>query len=223
MTSGWIKFHRQIIEKSWFSKSNYVHVWCYLLIKASFSDKEYLWNGESIKLKPGQFVTGRKQISKDLGIPETTVERILTFFQDKEKQIGQQKTSTSRLISILNYAEYQDRGQQTDSKRTASGQRADTNKEGKEREEGKEISYAFGSNDFKTKYGEWVNERKKSKKPLTENIIQKQMAFLAKYSEVIAISILEKSIMNGWQGLFDPTGNDIKVIEIGSRKNKMVM
>ena len=125
MINGWIKIHRKVIDKGWFKKSNYVHVWCYLLLKASYRDKEYLWNGENILLEPGQFITGRKQISSDTGIPETTVERILEFFEKKENQIGQQKSSTSRLISILNYADYQECGQQTDNERTTNGQPAD--------------------------------------------------------------------------------------------------
>lgn len=135
MVNGWVKIHRKVIEKAWFKKSAYVHLWTYLLIKASYSGKEYLWNGEIIKLKPGQFVTGRKQISQDLGIPETSIERMLTFFEKNEHQIGQQKTNTSRLISIHNYHLYQDVGQQTDNGWTTDGQRMDTNKESKERKE----------------------------------------------------------------------------------------
>src|SRR5436190_15566086 len=137
MTTGWIKIHRQILDKGWFTRPNAAHLWMYLLMKASFTEKEYVWAGENIRLMPGQFVTGRKQISKETGIHESTVERLLIFFEKNEKQIEQQKTNISRLISIVNYAQYQEAEQLSNNHRTTSEQPANTKKEGKEREERK--------------------------------------------------------------------------------------
>lgn len=70
------------------------------------------------------------------------------------------------------------------------------------------ISYAFESDSFKDKYGEWIVAKKESKRKLTPLTISKQMKFLSKFSEHVAIKILEKSIMNGWQGLFEPTAKE---------------
>lgn len=83
-------------------------------------------NGQIIHIKEGQFLTGRKQLSVGTGIPETTVERILNLLES-EQQIGQQKTTKYRLITIVNWKEYQERTPE----RTASGQPADTNKNDK--------------------------------------------------------------------------------------------
>jgi len=74
-------------------------------------------------IREGQLITGRKKLSEETGIPETTIERILNVFEN-EQQIGQQKTTKYRLITILNWKEHQE----VDSKRTANGQRTDTNK-----------------------------------------------------------------------------------------------
>jgi len=212
MVNGWIKIHRQVIEKGWFSKSNYVHIWCYLLIKASYSDKEYMWNGENVTLEPGQFITGRKQISKDTGISETTVERILTFFEEKEKQIGQQKTSTSRLISILNYTKYQECGQQTDNERTASGQRADTKKEGKEIEEIKEVA-TTPENGFQKldQRGKLIFEMFRRNLDLTYTdsaVIVEVNKFLNRYPDIMANR--SGALINTWCGNMGKVKTEIK-------------
>ena len=129
---GWIKLHRSILNKGWIKKPEYVQLWVVLLLMASHDDREYFWNGKTVTLKSGQLITGRKALSEKTGISQTTIERILLTFEN-EHQIGQQKTSTSRLISILNWGKHQKvgqhNGQRADNERTTSGQRADTNKE----------------------------------------------------------------------------------------------
>jgi DNA replication protein DnaD len=105
-TQGWIKIHRSMLDKGWFINSDYLVVWMYLLMEAYHKDSEYLWNGKTIILKRGQFITGRNKLSKELKINRSKVDRILKFFES-EQQIEQQMTSTSRLISILNYEKYQ--------------------------------------------------------------------------------------------------------------------
>ncbi len=65
-----------------------------------------MWLGKLIKLQPGQFVTGRKKLSQLSGVHESSVERILNFFE-KEGQIEQQKSNKYRLITIINWEQHQ--------------------------------------------------------------------------------------------------------------------
>ncbi len=109
---GWVKVHRKLREKGWYMQSNKVHLWIELLLRASHKEKEHMFNGENIMLQPGQFITGRKDLSRSTGIPESTIERILTFFEKTEQQIEQQKTFHSRLVTILSWDDYQVSGQQ---------------------------------------------------------------------------------------------------------------
>ena len=88
-----------------------------------------MWNNQTILIREGQFLTGRKELSKETGISETTVERILKMLEN-EQQIMQEKTTKFRIITIINWKEYQG-GQQTDNKRTTDGQQTDTNKNDK--------------------------------------------------------------------------------------------
>lgn len=134
---GWVKVHRKLSEKVFYRKdSEKVHLWIHLLICANRDEREELLGGKPIKCNSGQFTTGRKQLSEATGINESKIERILTYFEKIEQQIEQQKTSTNRLISILNWSEYQQTEQQTEQQvnndRTASEQRVNTLKEVKE-------------------------------------------------------------------------------------------
>jgi len=120
MQNGWIKIHRKIQDKGYFKRSAYVHLWLCLLLKANHEKKEFMWNGEIIMVKAGQLITGRKELSAQTGIPETTIERILDFFKN-EHQIEQQKTNKYRLITIVKWGSYQNMDINSDNKRTTSG------------------------------------------------------------------------------------------------------
>jgi len=117
---GWIKIHRKILKHPICKKPAYLALWVYLLLKANHEETMFIWNGQKQIIKRGQLLTGRKTLSNETGIFETTIERILAFLE-KEQQIGQQKTNKFRLITIKNYEQYQQSGQQTDNRRTTNG------------------------------------------------------------------------------------------------------
>lgn len=171
--SGWIKIHRQLKEKAYYKDSEFIHLWLHLLLCANHANGEYLNGYEIIKLKKGQFVTGRKKLSLETGISESKIERILKVFES-EQQIEQQTNSRNRVISILSWDKYQQTEQQTDSKWTASEQQVDTNNNDNNKKNDKKINtiptffefldYAktldkYHSNleqPLKTKYDSWV-------------------------------------------------------------------
>ena len=124
MDTGWIKLHRKLKTKGYYKRSQYVHLWVHLLLLANHQPKEFMWNDNIIIVKEGQILTGRKQLSADTGISQTTIERILKLLEN-EHQIGQQKTTKYRLITIVNWATHQQADIKTDNKRTTSGQQAD--------------------------------------------------------------------------------------------------
>ena len=125
MQNGWVKIHRKILEKGYFKKSAYVHLWLYLLLKANHEPKEFMWNNEIIHIKEGQLLTGRKELSEATGISDSTIERILEHFEKNGHQIEQQKTTKFRVITILNWSKYQKTDNRMDSKRTTDGQQTD--------------------------------------------------------------------------------------------------
>lgn len=133
LSLGYIKLYRSIIKKSWYKKSEHVHLFIHILLKAAHSGFETWYNGYSMTLKPGQLITGRKKLSDETGINESKIERVLKLFEN-EQQIEQQKSSSSRLISIVNWKSYQQNEQQSEqrvnNKRTTSEQRVNTIQEG---------------------------------------------------------------------------------------------
>lgn len=125
MPQGWIKLHRQLLEKGYANKPAYVSLWVHLLLMANHRDKEVMWNGELISIKQGQFITGRKTLAEKTGIAQSTIEDILKVFESSF-QIRQQKTSKHRLIIILNW----DKHQISDNKAT-TGRHKQEGKKGK--------------------------------------------------------------------------------------------
>jgi hypothetical protein len=60
----------------------------------------------------------------------------------------------------------------------------------------------FSSERFAATWAKWVDTRKAMKKPLRNSMIEMQWKQLAEIGEANAITCVEKSIANGWQGLF---------------------
>ena len=139
VNSGYIKMHRSLMDKGYYLKSEYVHLWLHLIYKATYTKREFMFNDKIEVLQPGQFITSRNKLSIETGIEESKIERILNVFKT-EQQIEQQSRNKFRIISILNWNEYQNLEQQNElemnSKRTASEQQVNTNnKDKKEKKE----------------------------------------------------------------------------------------
>mgnify|MGYP001608931926 FL=1 len=130
LNKGYVFLWRKVMDKGYYKKSEYIHLWVHLIMKANHTDTKIFWNSKEIVLKRGQFITGRRILSEETGIKETTIERILKMLEN-EQQIGQQKTNLFRLITITNYDAMQKVDNKVDNKRTTNGQQTDTNKNDK--------------------------------------------------------------------------------------------
>lgn len=128
---GWVCLYRKILENPIICKdSDYFAVWCYLLLSATHKKTSALFKGKKIVLLPGQLITGRKSIAKKFKIDESKVQRILKTLEN-EQQIEQQTSSQNRLITIVNWYQYQEieqqNAQQVNNECTTSEQRVNTN------------------------------------------------------------------------------------------------
>lgn len=163
MEKGWIKIHRSIFDKGWFNNSEAIHLWLYLILKANHCEREVLWNGKIMMLQSGKLITGRKKISEETGIQESKVERLLKLFES-EQQIEQQKTNTSRLISIVNYSKFQTGEQQVEqqvnNKRTTNEQQVNTIQELKNKRNKELKNKNISSNKFDVASGDFDNSIK---------------------------------------------------------------
>ena len=79
---------REIEKWGWYRDANTFRVFFHLLLKAQNQDGEYM----GVKVLRGQVVTGRKQLSSDLGISEQGIRTAIDHLI-KSGEINQQSTS----------------------------------------------------------------------------------------------------------------------------------
>jgi DNA-binding transcriptional MerR regulator len=188
--SGWIKLHRKFLDWEWFNKSEAVHLFLYMLIKANHKDAK--WQGNDVKR--GQFISSLGNISNATGI---SIQQIRTILKKLEKtnEIEVKSTSQFTIVSICKYECYQDENETTNKPLTNNQQttnkRLTTNKNDKKEKNEKEVIL-----------DSWIDYRKsirKSLSPATINTILKKME---SYTNEQCTYVINNSIENGWQGLF---------------------
>lgn len=130
-SNGFVKLYRKILDNPIICKdADYFTVWIYLLLSATHTEYDGVFKNERITLKPGQLITGRKIIADKFKIDENKVQRILKNLE-KQHQLEQQTSSQNRLVTIINWNEYQLRQQDeqpVNNERTTSEQPVNTNK-----------------------------------------------------------------------------------------------
>jgi len=149
---GWIRIHRKFLDWEWFNKSEAVHLFLYLVLKANHKDGQ--WQG--IDVKRGQFITSFGKVSTDTGISLQTIRTLLKKFE-KTNEINIQTTNKFTIVTICKYECYQQEKEPTNTLLTNEQQT--TNKQlttNKNDKNNKEVLF----NDFWKIYDKQV-ERKK--------------------------------------------------------------
>jgi hypothetical protein len=118
---GWIRIHRQFLNWEWFNKSEAVHLFLYLVLKANHKDG--FWQGNEIKR--GQLITSFGKISTDTNISLQTIRTLLKKFE-KTNEINMQTTNKFTCITICKYDSYQTENEDTNTKVTNKQQTTNT-------------------------------------------------------------------------------------------------
>lgn len=210
MDRGFIKLYRKIADNPLWNKKPFSdgQAWVDLLLIANHKKGVIDKRGMRVNVNRGQVGYSVKALADRWGWSRGKVDRFLLFLED-EHQIKYQKTNVTTLITLINYEQYnengQQNGQQTDTRRTPNGQQTDTNKKG-ENEKKKEIKLPdFISSESFTAFQEMRN---KIKKPLTDRAAVMLVSKLEKFYHkgLDPNEILDNSTMNCWQGVFEPKG-----------------
>ena len=82
-----------------------------------------------------------------------------------------------------------------------------------------ELIFPFQSESFTTAWDVFIKFRKEIKKPLAKTSQQAQLKKLSEYPESVAIKMIEQSIANGWQGIFELKENTTNVTGNGKFNN----
>jgi hypothetical protein len=207
---GYIKIYRSLFDNPVVCKDNdHLAVWLYLLCDATHKDYPVMFGGERITLKPGELTTGRNRIALKLNIHSSKVQRILKCFEI-EQQIEQRTDRQCRLISIVNWEEYQNdeqrNGQRVNNEWTTSEQRVNTKQTHKHKntETHKNI-YSDLPVEIVESFEAFTDMRKKIKKPLTDKAIEmllKKLNQLSGGDSKKSIQILDQSTMNSWASVY---------------------
>ena len=134
--NGWIKLYRRFLDWEWYSDHNTSRLFIHLLIKANHSDKK--WRG--ILIPQGSVLTGRKSLSKEVGLSEQQVRSSL----NKLKSTGEitiKATNKHSIIELRNWKPHQLANQLTTTPVTSNqptdNQQVTTTKKDKNVEKGK--------------------------------------------------------------------------------------
>ena len=188
--SGWIKIHRKFLDWEWFNKSEAVHLFLYMVLKANHKDNK--WQGNDVKR--GQFISSLGNISSATGI---TIQQIRTILKKLEKtnEIVVKSTSQFTIVTICKYECYQDE-EETNNKPTTNHQQTTNKQSTTNKNEKKE------KNEKEVILDSWIEYRKSAKKTLTQQSIKSILVKMENYTNEQCKFVINKSIEQGWQGLF---------------------
>ena len=123
--NGWIRLDRAIQDNFLWQEPEALKLWLYLLMAASLTDKATAFNGQMLTIKRGQLVFGLNAASARLNISIRRLRKYLDWFESDD-MIDKQVTNKFSIISITNYAQYQDTGKQPSSKSQATAKQTST-------------------------------------------------------------------------------------------------
>ena len=184
--SGWIKIHRQIIDWEWFTDTTTFRVFLQLLLKANHKEKKY----RGMVLKVGTIITSRDILALETRL---SVQQVRTAL-DKLKSTNEITIKTSSqgtIIEVVNYSKYQLATNEVTNKQPTSNQQVTTNKNEKKEKNEKEVIL-----------DSWIEYRKSAKKTLTQQSIKSILVKMENYTNEQCKFVINKSIEQGWQGLF---------------------
>lgn len=221
---GWVKFHREQFN-NWVSKKPFCdgYAWTYLYGAANHKKRMVNFRNEYIEVERGQLLTSKLKLQEIFGWTYRHVENLLKALENDE-MITYRTTNRYIVITIINYDLYQSNDDESDEQndeqirnRLGTEQEQIRNEATQTRikrikNDKNEKNSGLTDNLFKTKSKEFIdtfNEfkkiREKNKKKMTDYTVKLLIKKLNKMTsdENEQIAIIEQSIENCWQGIFE--------------------
>ena len=173
--NGWIKLYRELTDKPIWGRSSPEHkvILITLLMMANHAHNEWEWKGKRFICEPGQMITSLDQIAKTAG-KGISVQNIRTALDRFERYnfLTNESTKTGRLITICNWATYQQNENTTNKdankELTKSQQRAnkeltsnknDKNDKNENKERETRTQQPKSTNPDYIKFNNWIQEK----------------------------------------------------------------
>ena len=216
---------RCLFDSIIFKNPTMLKIWIWCIGKASFEDGEAIPENRmllnTIELKRGQFIFGRKSAEKELQIDESTIYKILKKLE-KNNSISIKSNNKYSIITICNYDNYQlsnnKKEQQSNSKVTAKEQQSNSkvthiiniindnkiNKEKSKKERFDFLNSIVGLGVSDENAQKWIEVRKEKKATNTErafNVVKEEVA-KAMILGFTADEVIEICHKREWRGFF---------------------
>jgi hypothetical protein len=138
--TGYVKVHRSLLGWEWWDDHTCTRVFLYLILAVNWQEKK--WMG--ITIKPGSMVTTHEGIASACGLTEKQVRRSLDVLESGSV-IVREKAGKGQLVTLANWAKFQEdappEGSERAARGTSSGQRKGSEraatKEGEEVKKGR--------------------------------------------------------------------------------------
>lgn len=150
--TSYIKLFRKLLSSPIFENEKALKIWIWCLLKATHTEREQLVGQQTVFLKAGQFVFGRKKASEELKMTEGTVYKYIKLLE-KLQMISVNSNNKFSVVSIEKWEDYQIEELKNNNKVTTKEQQSNTNKNVKN-------IYLYLFN----KYSEQIKAEKESKK-----------------------------------------------------------
>lgn len=105
--NGFIKLHRQFKEWEWYTDIPTKTLFIHLLLSVSYQDYKY----RGMIIKAGQRICSQRMLAEETGLSEMQVRRGLRILK-KTKEISLNATNYNTLVTVENWAVYQDEGKE---------------------------------------------------------------------------------------------------------------
>lgn len=148
----YVKVFRKMLEWEWYTDVNTTKLFLHCLLKANWRDGT--WRG--YKYKRGQFITSLPTLARETGMTIKEVRTALNHLK-RTGEVADWHDSKIRVITVLSYDQFQQRGRPTGSQRAGKGQtegsqraadiRSIRSKEDKEDKEDNTPTAVFGDDD----------------------------------------------------------------------------
>lgn len=215
--NGWIKIHRDLTGHWLWNDEKFTkgQAWIDLILNANHSDNKTLIKGQLVEIKRGEQIRSQVTLSELWKWDRKTVRRFLKVLEN-DKMITQHSTHLTTVITICNYNEYQETTKDSPqpnphAKGQARPKCRDTNKNVKnDKNNNKHRELVVPEWINQAIWQDFVSNRKTLKSPLTDLAATRIISSLEKFRQAghDPNQILNKSIENGWKGVFEPKGGN---------------
>jgi hypothetical protein len=103
LTTGYIRLYRSVQDNPIWQHPDYLRIWLYLLLNASWKDRLLL---DGTPVQRGSLLTGRMKLARETATGEQVIRNCLAKLE-ATRMITTQPTKQGTLISIINYNIYQ--------------------------------------------------------------------------------------------------------------------